>query len=146
MQPQNSTNYRRTQIETATPLQLVALLYDGAIDNAHRAAKAIVDKDVATKTQAVDKLLAIVGELQSNLDMERGGDIARNLNALYTYMSEQTVQASVKLNPEPLESVVALLETVGSAWREIASRPEAASPAPAPQGPEPKRAQLSVRV
>ena len=88
MQSQDLAHYKKTQIETATPLQLVVMLYDGAIVNAQRAIEAIRSGNVEQKSQAVDKTLAIVGELQATLDMEQGGDIARNLNSLYTYFCE----------------------------------------------------------
>lgn len=119
----NLNSYMKTQIETATPLQLVVMLYDGAIDHARKAREAIVSGDVEAKTRSVDKLLAILGELQSTLDMERGGEISVNLNALYTYFCEQVVTASVQLDPEPLENVQTLLTGIRGAWHEISTRP-----------------------
>jgi len=117
------TSYMKTQIETATPLQLVVMLYDGAMENTRKAREAIVAGDVEKKTEAVDKLLAILGELQGTLDMERGGEIATSLNALYTYFCEQVVTASVKLDPEPLDNVQTLLNGIRQAWQEICQRP-----------------------
>ncbi len=137
----NLNSYMKTQIETATPLQLVVMLYDGAIDNARKAREAIASGDVEAKTRAVDKLLAILGELQSTLDMERGGEISVNLNALYTYFCEQVVTASVKLDPEPLDNVESLLSSIRGAWHEIATRP--ASPDPTAVGNDPAVAGMS---
>jgi flagellar protein FliS len=123
MPPEGLTHYKKTQIETATPLQLVVMLYDGAVENLQRAKNAIADNDVALKSRSVDKALAIVGELQATLDMEEGGEIARSLNALYAYACEQIVEASVSMNAAPLDSVTSLLTTLRSAWHEISQRP-----------------------
>ena len=84
MTTEGLTKYKHTQIETATPLQLVVMLYDGAMENLRDAKSAIAEGNVERKTAAVDKLLAILGELQATLDMERGGDIASNLNVVST--------------------------------------------------------------
>ena len=151
MPTQELTSYKRTEIETATPLQLVVMLYDGAMDNLRLARRAIDAGDLEQKTQAVDRLLAILGELQSTLDMERGGDIAQNLNALYTYFCEQIVEASVKLDPVPLEHVLSLLAGIRSAWYEISQKSAQENQAAAgdgvaasPQPPHTRR--VSVRT
>lgn len=154
MSTEGLSQYMKTQVETATPLQLVVMLYDGAIRNIGLATEAITEGNVEKKTQAVDKLLAILGELQSTLDMERGGEIAVNLNALYTYFCEQVVTASVKMDAEPLQNVGTLLDNIRSAWHEIAQRPAAETvPAPLPAAaaqaaaaPRPEGKRVSVRT
>ena len=123
MSARELVSYKRTQVETASPLHLVVMLYDGAISNLKLARQAIVDGDVESKSRGIDKALAIIGELQATLDMERGGDIATSLNALYAYFCEQVVDGSVRLDPAPLDHVASLLQTVRSAWDEIAQRP-----------------------
>lgn len=153
MPTQELTSYKKTQVETATPLQLVVMLYDGAMANVRVAREAIATRDVAKKTQAVDKLLAILGELQGTLDMERGGDIAANLNALYTYFCEQVVEASVKLEPAPLDNVLTLMTSIRSAWYEISKlpAPDAATSQPRddatqPATPASETRRVSVRT
>ena len=145
--PYGPTQYKQTQIETATPLQLVVMLYDGALKHIREAKAAIAEGDMEQKTQAVDKLLAILGELQATLDMERGGDIATNLNSLYTYFCEQVVEASVKLETTPLDNVETLMASIRTAWHEIAQKP-AAELTPPPQGiaPPPPMAPDTPRV
>jgi flagellar protein FliS len=135
--------YRRTQIETASPLELVVMLYDGAIEQCRIAREAVLTKQFASKSRAVDKTLAILGELQGSLDMDQGGELARSLGALYTYMCEQVVEGSVRLEAGPFEDVERLLATLRSGWHEIATRRLTVTPPP-PVGAETSRARLSV--
>jgi flagellar secretion chaperone FliS len=142
---QDIASYRRTQIETASPLQLVVLLYDGAIENLAAAKTAISSGDVAAKSHSVDRALAILGELQATLDKEKGAEIAERLDALYTYFCEQVVEASVRLDTAPLDHVIELLGTIRGAWHEISIRPSSADGLQVPSSGEP-RSRVSVRT
>lgn len=151
MRAQEVAQYRRVEIETATPLRRVVMLYDGAMEFCRQASQAIRDGKIEAKTRAVDKSLAVIGELQGSLDMDQGGEIANSLNALYAYMCEQIVEASVRSDPQPIGHVNDLLATLRSAWHEIATQPQATESAAAATPPpyndvasDPQASRLSI--
>ena len=71
--------YRRTQILTASEIQVIVLLYDGAIQSLELAREGIVTNNYADKARFIGRAVAIVSELSNVLDMEQGKDIALSL-------------------------------------------------------------------
>ena len=114
--------YRKAQVDSASPLGLVVMLYDGALRSAAEARAAIERRDVIARTKAISRLLGIVGELRGTLDMERGGEIAATLDRLYAYVSERLVEASFKQAVEPLDEVVRVLTPLRDGWAQVSSR------------------------
>jgi len=129
------TTYQQVEVNSSNGLQLVVMLYDGAIRFLGDAKACIQKQDLQGKAVAIDRTLAILGELQSTLKLEEGGELAQSLDRLYTYMTGRIVEASLKLNVKPLDEVIKLLRILNSAWTEIATKTEhkqtTASPAPA---------------
>jgi flagellar protein FliS len=128
-----SNDVRNTyqQIEVSTPnnLHLVVMLYEGAIRFLNDAKVSIRNRNVPGKVLAVDRVLAIIGELQATLRMEEGGHIASALDRLYAYMIGRILDASAQMDTAPLDEVTKLLNVLNSAWTEIAeqSRKQAAA-------------------
>ena len=106
MQTRGIADYKRTQVETATPVQLLVMLYDAALDNCRRAKDAIAQNDLDGKSQAVDKSLAIIGELQGSLDMEQGGEIAKTSNACWTPLGPRGKKLRVDRRPPAALSAI----------------------------------------
>jgi len=120
--------YARIGIETsvgsATPHQLILMLYDGAILEIGKARFALKNKDFAEKGRAITHALAIIQDgLQLSLDVKTGGVIGQNLNDLYGYMCNRLLIANLKNEDEPLEEVGRLLGELKSAWAEIGNQP-----------------------
>lgn len=109
--------YKQMAVKTANRGQLLIMLYEAAIQNVKKATAAIDRKDLTTKGAAIGKAHDILNELTNTLDFEVGGDIARDLERLYTFMIEQLIKSNVEMSKEPLLSVQKLLETLLSAWR-----------------------------
>jgi flagellar protein FliS len=122
-------------VTTASPVKLVAMLYDGAIRNLGQAVLHLRNRNLAGKRDAVDKALAIVHQLHGSLDMEKGGEIAVELDRLYAYVISRILEGSAKLDPRPLEEAARLLTTLNSAWEEVAAA-EGKQPAGNPRPPE----------
>ena len=116
--------YQQVEVNSSNGLQLVVMLYDGAIRFLGDAKTCIQRKDLQGKALAIDRTLAILGELQSTLKLEEGGELAQSLDRLYTYMTERIVEASLKLNVKPLDETIKLLAILNSAWTEIATKTE----------------------
>jgi flagellar protein FliS len=112
--------YQQTQIETAPPERLLLMLYDGAIRFCHTAKIAMQNKDVKTANANCIKVQNILTELMVTLRMDVGGDLARNLFDLYEYMRNQTIQANMNKDPQPLEHVMAHLKELREAWAQAA--------------------------
>ena len=92
MTQQGLNAYRRTEVQSRTPLELVVMLYDGALRFAVQARDAILQRDLHARREATSRLLAIVAELQNTLDLEQGGEVAATLDDLYGYMSRRVLE------------------------------------------------------
>jgi flagellar protein FliS len=116
-----ATQYLQTQVQSRTPLELVVMLYDGAIKHADLARDALVAGNIPVRRHALSKLLAIIGELQSTLDMDRGGEIAEQLDRLYSWAMARVMDAVVTRDVTPIDEVRGVLDTLRDAWRTIAT-------------------------
>lgn len=113
--------YLQTQVRSSTPLELVVMLYDGAIRATAAAAEAMSRRDIPTRRTNLSRAMAIISELQSTLDMERGGEISTQLDQLYSWMTSQLVEATVRQDPKPIADVHRTLEILQDAWRQVAT-------------------------
>jgi flagellar protein FliS len=118
---QAAARYRTTQIQASSPVERVVLLYDGAIRFIDSARDAIVRKDIGARRIALGRAIAIVGELKSTLDMERGGDVAKALDALYAFVSRRLLDAARQQQVTPLDECRRVLDTLREGWREAAA-------------------------
>ena len=123
----NAVNiYRQTQTHTAPPAELVVMLYRGAARFAATAATALETHDLEPAHKNLVRAQAIVGELAGTLDLERGGDVARNLMLVYDYLTRRLIEANVRKDAAIAREVERLLRDLLSAW-EVAAR-QAGSP------------------
>ena len=113
--------YQEVNVNTATSVHLVVMLYDAAICSLEEARGHMEHQDIAGRSKAINKCSAIISELQSSLDMKNGGSIASSLNRLYNYMKMTLFRASAEQNPALLTEVSGLLENLRSAWKQIDS-------------------------
>ena len=126
MTPTSVANqYLATQVQSSRPLELSVLLYDAALRHTATAREAMVRRDIATRRTALSKTMAIIGELQNTLDMERGGAIASELDRLYGWMQSRLLDAIVQQDARPIDDTRRVLETLRDAWHTIASAPPA---------------------
>lgn len=112
--------YTQTKVTTAyNPVELVIMLYEGAIDFLDKAATAIKMKEVTVKIKYIDKTMAIIEELLNALNLEVGGEIALNLQNLYLHMMRELVLANAKNDINKLNHVISLLKNLKEAWVQI---------------------------
>lgn len=114
-------HYVQTQVRSSSPLELVVMLYDGALRSTAAALEAMARGDIKTRRDSISKALAIIGELQSTLNLEQGGEIAGRLDALYSWMTDSLVEATVKQTPTPIQDVRRILETLREGWQQVAT-------------------------
>ncbi len=102
--------------DSADPHQLIVMLFDGALERIAIAKGAIERNDIEEKGQKIGRVIAIVDGLRASLDMERGGEIAANLDNLYDYMQRRLFEANLKSDLSLLAEVADLLKEIRSAW------------------------------
>lgn len=105
--------------QTADPHQLIQMLLDGAIERINRAKYFMSQNDVANKGEQIGKAISIIDGLKVSLDMEKGGEIATNLEALYDYMQRQLLLANLNNKIENLDEVASLIGEIRSGWAQI---------------------------
>lgn len=128
--------YRKNAVNGASPLRLVVMLYDGCLKFIEATKHAMSQGDLFKQNEQCQKAQNIVAELMSSLDMKRGGDIAQNLFALYSYVYDRLVQANLEDNPMYLDQALKVMSDLRESWVEL-ERQQAAgqlSPAGEPVG------------
>jgi flagellar secretion chaperone FliS len=122
MSPRGADAYRRTAVQSSSPLGLVVMLYDGAIKFVLEAREAIARNDVRARTTAVSRALAIVAELQNTLNLKEGGEVGLELDRLYSYLNTRLLDITAKADDEAAKEVHKLLSTLREGWSQIASQ------------------------
>lgn len=117
--------YQKGAVNGASPIQLVIMLYDGALRFMEAGKHAMSQGDLERQNTNLQKAQKILMELLSCLDMERGAEIATNLLALYTYALNELVEANMKDEPDGIERAMRVLSELRESWVEIdkATRP-----------------------
>lgn len=119
MTPMTYSAYAASAVREDLPQdRILIMLYEGAIKFIHLAVRGIDEKRPDLKGEYISKVLAIVTELATALDMERGGEIAANLASLYDYMIKRLSTANIKNDPAPLREVEALLVSLKEGFAE----------------------------
>jgi len=120
--------YRKNQVETATREELLLMLYRGALGFLDKAKKAIGEQDISGSHHNLIRSQKIIAELMSSVDLENGGEVARNLFNLYEYMHRQLVQANIDKDTAPVEEVENMLYSLLEAWQEALNTGEDVEP------------------
>lgn len=118
--------YRHTHVQSSSPLELVVLLYNGLLEHLLATGQAFDRKDLVAKREHLSRVLAILAELQSTLNMTEGSDIAVSLDALYTYAIDRLSDFNTKGDRAAIDEVQRLLTPLRDAWTEIATARPAA--------------------
>lgn len=111
--------YRKTTVITADPGGLVLMCYEGAIDHLKIAKIKFREKDYEGKFKALTMATSLIDELLYGLDFEKGGALARNLEALYNYITRRIIQADANKDIDAFDEVIGILTELLSAWKEI---------------------------
>lgn len=115
--------YRQQQVQyevdQASPVKLILLLYDREVFLLRQALVKLKEGDVAKKGEAILKATDILSEFKAILNLEEGGDLAAQLDNLYTFMVQQLTVANHENNPEPITAVLKIVEELREGWREL---------------------------
>lgn len=110
--------YQQNQILSASPEQILVMLYDGAIRFTRQAMIGIEDGRSSVKVDGISRAMAIITEFANTLDHEVGGGIAANLDGLYSFMIRELTQANLNDDMEKLKVVEGLLVDLRQTWIE----------------------------
>jgi flagellar protein FliS len=122
--------YRETRIKTASQGQLIIMLYDEAVKHLDRGLD-LLEKNMTGKkdpgkieliNKAVLKTQEIITELMVSLDFEQGGEIAKNLFALYTWFNKELLEANIKQDIRRITIIRNMLNELRGAWNEVVAK------------------------
>lgn len=138
-----ATVYAKIEVESgvsaADPHKLIAMLYQGALLAVANAKNGIIRHDISVKGTSISKAISIIDEgLNASLDKKVGGQLARNLSALYEYMCTRLMVANLKNDIAALDEVTNLLTDLRKAWESI--RPDVVQATPPQTVPKTKSA------
>lgn len=119
--------YQNTNIKTASQGKLVVLLYEAAVKNLKNA-ESLIDEENKIKPSNMEKFgkflqkaQAIITELQVSLDIEKGGEIAKNLMSLYIYFNQELISVNINHDKTKLEYIEQQMSELLKAWKEASA-------------------------
>jgi len=125
MMPRNNPwdSYRKVATQTATPGQLVLMLYDGALKFLEKALIGFDYQDPLLFNQTVNNNIlraqAIIHEMNASLNMAAGGEVASNFRRLYNYFYRRLTEANRTKQRAPIEETIARLRVLRDSWAEM---------------------------
>ena len=122
-----ATRYRETEVLTATPGQLVVLLYDHLLASLRRARAAMEAGELERQGEYLEKSRNVLTELLVTLDRERGGEVASNLGALYSFLLGELVQVGIRADMRRLDRVTNMIAELRDAFAQLSASPVAAA-------------------
>jgi flagellar protein FliS len=109
--------YKTTSFQSASREKLLLMMYEGAIKFVKLAIVAIEQKNIADRGLNIGRAYDVILELNNTLDHKVGGEISKNLEQLYMFMTEQLTKANIQGKAEYLQNVLRILETLYEGWQ-----------------------------
>jgi len=111
--------YRESAVRGASPVGLIVILYEETIRSLRKAQTALKQKNIEQRTLELTHAIKVIGHLQSVLDFDRGGAVARNLWNFYNAARTAILNANRESGNEILESLAADFSNVAQAWQQV---------------------------
>lgn len=108
--------YKTTSIQSASREKLLLMMYEAAIKHTKLGIIAAEKKQIAERGMNIGRVYDIILELNNTLDHKVGGEISRNLEQLYMYMTDQLTKANLTGDPQYLKNCLKILETLYDGW------------------------------
>ncbi|WP_286239996.1 flagellar export chaperone FliS [Neptuniibacter halophilus] len=106
----------RATVETASPHKLISMLLEGALTALAKAKGATERGQIEERTEHLNKATDIIVGLKGSLDLDKGGELAANLDELYNYMIRQVLLANRENDEKKIQEVMDLILEVRSGW------------------------------
>ena len=124
-------SYQSVAVTTATPGQLVLMLFDGALRFISKALHGFQEEGIAQRNEQIHNNLIktqnILRELQASLDLQLGGEFAKTMYALYDFMLEQLQKGNLAKDAEPISTVERLLGEIRNSWAQMLQQAQPAT-------------------
>ncbi len=111
--------YRQESTHGSHPVELVGKLYEALIEDFRRAHNASDSGDIQARTSWLNHALQVLSELQSVLDHERGGEVARRLDGLYNVTRALITEANIQGKSHQFQKLIELYVPVRQAWKQV---------------------------
>jgi flagellar protein FliS len=115
-QPKAYQKYKQTSVTSASREKLLLMLYEGAIKFVKKAILACETNNIGDRGYNIGRAFDIIMELNNTLNFEVGGELAKNLERLYTFMTDELTKANATGKVEHLHTVLKLLDTLYEGW------------------------------
>ncbi len=111
--------YRESAVRGASPVGLIVILYEEVVRSLRRAQRGIEQGNIEERTLGVSHAIRVIGHLQSVLNFEAGGDVARDLSAFYNAARTQILRANSGAHAKPIETLATGFSAVAEAWKQV---------------------------
>jgi flagellar protein FliS len=118
----NINGYKQTVLATTDRVQITLMLYDGALNQLKMAKTKMQTGDIASKGIHFTKATDIISELSNVLDMEKGGEISRNLRNLYEFILRRLLHSNLNNDVKALEDAERVVAIIRDAWKEMMTK------------------------
>jgi flagellar protein FliS len=113
--------YQENRVMTQTPGRVVVMLYEGAVKFLKQAIREMEAGQYIEKGKSINRAVDIIQELNVTLNMEAGGEIAKNLRQLYAFMLDRLFQANIRKDAGMIRETIKVLEGLNESWKAVAS-------------------------
>jgi flagellar protein FliS len=120
--------YQQNQVTHTSLENLIVLLYERAITLALQAQEEFRNQNPVLAGVKIMRARNIVSELRNGLDHEQGGDLADNLERLYTYVHDEFLRAAIEGDPLPLDAAISVLVTLKEGWKHVSNKASCEAP------------------
>lgn len=122
--------YQESAVRGATPIELVILLYDSAIEDMRRALAAMQNSEVENRSARIAHALMVLQQLQGTLDFERGGGPARQLEQFYNLVRAKLLEAQIRGSSDLMREQIRCMSEVRDSWAQAQRLLQPAAGAP----------------
>lgn len=112
--------YQKNELANLTPVQIIARLYQKLDQTLRSARESILANEVGPRGEQLGLALAIIGELQGSLDHEKGGEIAANLDDIYSFLTREITRANITEDVKKLDNAINTVKPLMEAWVALA--------------------------
>ncbi len=123
-------SYRKSAIEGASSIGLIVALFDTLAGDLRRASAAIRKNDIEKRCKELDHASLVLGQLESWVDMDKGGESAQALSRFYAYLRATMMQASVAQSAALLDTQIDTILQIRSAWHKLDTVPQGSPETP----------------
>ncbi|BER91316.1 flagellar export chaperone FliS [Atrimonas thermophila] len=112
-------SYQMSAVNTASPVRLIVMLYDGGIKFLKMAELLYEEREAEKARRMIVRVEKIILELMASLNFEQGGEIALNLLELYQFMLKECAEVDEENHREKINGLLKLFSGLREAWMEV---------------------------